>query len=133
MAPRMDEWDSEVTRYKPVGGLGVPDDDYQAEILSVAYEEDKDKLVWKLRLLNGHGKDKVIYHRRLMDDKQKREWAFKDLMSIGMKARSWTEALDNLRDLTGMVIEVTLKTKGKYQNVWVNRAVRELAEEDVPF
>lgn len=109
----------------------LPDGRYQVRVLETAIERAKRsgrlQLKWEFAVLNGPHKNRRIWLYHGLDNADALPYLKRDLAVAGLELTRLSELAERLHELNDVVLEVTLKTKGEYQNVYINKLI------DAPF
>ena len=131
MSNEMDEleqmWGAATTESRQTGEFeNLPDGKYQAKIESIRFGHTKEKglpmFSWDLILVSSHA-GRHIFHNRVMSSADNVKYAKQDFTNVGLHANSINELTDKLDEILDAVIEIQLKTKGQYQNCYINKVV----------
>lgn len=92
-------------------------------------------LVWHLRITGPDCKGQKLFRRNMIASEQNVAWLKKDLVACGVELDSLTQLPGALDRLVGLTLEVTKKTKGEYENVYINARVSSdgNSDTDLPF
>jgi hypothetical protein len=106
----------------------LPDGKYQVKVDSVAIEESKTsgrlQLKWVLKVIAGAFTGRLIWRYNGFDSTENLTFLKKDLTTCGVTVTRLSELEDNLQFLLDTVLEVQLKTKGEYQNCYINKEIQ---------
>jgi hypothetical protein len=112
----------------------LPDGKYQVKVDSVAIEESKTsgrlQLKWVLKVIAGAFTGRLIWRYNGFDSTENLTYLKKDLTTCGVTVTRLSELEDNLQFLLDTVLEVQLKTKGEYQNCYINKEIQ-MPEDDL--
>ena len=104
----------------------LPDGKYQVKIESIRFnhtkETNKPMFSWDLILVSKHA-GRHIFHNRVLGNADNMKWARQEFANLGLEANSINELTDKLDEILDAVIEIQLKTKGQYQNCYINKLV----------
>jgi hypothetical protein len=112
-----------------LSGDSVPDGKYRIAVDTVEFKTSKTGNVylgWQMTVLAGPHKGRKIFHRNMLGSKENLSFLKKDLHTCGMTdIRKLSELQSRLPDLLDIVLDVQVKTKGEFQNVYLNARVEE--------
>ena len=120
----------------------VPDGDYQVVVERVEIKEARSGnkyLNWGLKILGPVQKGRYLWHRNMFASASNLRFLKNDLSICGVVLERLGTLDARLKDLLDVKLEVTVKTKGEFQNIYFNRritgSVAEAAEQggDYPF
>jgi hypothetical protein len=127
------EWEqAEVETDKEYDAL--PDGKYQVVVDEVEIVESKAgnlQLKWQFGVFNGSHKGRKIWKYNGLEKTEHIEWLKKDIYTAGVEVRKLSDLPGQLNQLLDRVLEVTLKTKGDFTNVYINKLV-DAAGDDIP-
>lgn len=135
------DWDSEWESIPDDSGneyTDIPDGKYQCTVNKVYIDRSKAgrmQLVWDLIVLNGSHKERHIWRYNGMESAENLKFLKQDIGRCGVNIAKVSDLPNNLQYLLDKIIEVTLKTKGEFQNCYINKmiAAGEYNEDNVPF
>jgi len=119
-----DEWGeiSDSPAFEP-----LPDGRYQVRVAGTAIERAKRsgrlQLKWEFAVLSGPFKNRRIWLYHGLDNADALPYLKRDLAAAGLRLARLSELAGRLHELNGVILEVTLKTKGEYQNVYINKLI----------
>ena len=103
----------------------VPDGKYQAVVhkveLARSKQNDTPMLKWQLRIIAPHSVGRFIFRNNMLGNAENIKWLKQDLFTCGLELEKLSDLPNRLEDLLDVAIEVTVKTKGEYSNVFINR------------
>lgn len=119
----------------------VPDGDYQVIVDRVELKDSSKgnpMLSWGLKILGPTQKGRFLWHRNMFSTASNLRFLKQDLSICGVVLERLGTLDVRLKDLLDVKLEVTVKTKGEFQNIYFNRritdSVAEAAEQgDMPF
>jgi len=120
-------WGAAETKKPQAGEFeNLPDGKYQARIDSIRFghtkETAKPMFSWDMVLVSSHA-GRHIFHNRVMASADNVKWAKQDFANLDLQAESINELTDKLDEILDAIIEIQLKTKGQYQNCYINKVV----------
>jgi hypothetical protein len=77
-----------------------------------------------LRVLAGEYQGRCIFRYNGIANFDQVTFLKKDLHTCGLDLAKLSDLEDRIDELVGVVVEVTLKTKGEYQNCYINKQVK---------
>lgn len=135
-------WGSATVEKKQIGEYdNLPDGKYQAKIETVRFTRTKTTdlpmFSWDMILVSQHA-GRHVFHNRVLRDADSMKWAKQEFTNLGLEANSISELTSKLDEILDAVIEIQLKTKGEYQNCYINKMVskgfgHEVPAEDQPW
>ena len=104
----------------------LPDGKYQVRVETCRLTETKEAknpmLAWELTVVSPlHYEKRKVFHNRVIRDQESAKWAKQDFVNLGIQADTMTDLMDNLEKVLDCIIEIQLKTKGEFQNVYINK------------
>ena len=105
----------------------LPDGKYQmivekAEVQSS--QKGNPMLVWRFRILGPRYAGRKHWHRNMIVTKENLRWLKHDLTVAGLELGKLSDLPNRQGDLSGVTLEVQLKTKGERQNTFINKRIR---------
>lgn len=113
----------------------IPDGKYMCRIESVELKESKSgkpMLAQELRIIDGKFSKRKLFRNSLLVTEENVKYLKKDLHTLGIHLDRLSDLPDHLSSLLDIEVQVTVKTKGEYQNVWIDKRLG-IEDEDVPF
>lgn len=118
----------------PEGGSRVKDGDYQAEVKvcrieSSTFNRDGQNIYWELRILSGDYVGRDIKKWSAIE-RDRMPYIKKELETCGLNLARFSELPNRLRELIGVRLQVTVKSKAKksgtgtYTNVYFNELLK---------
>ena len=105
----------------------VPDAKYQVAIermeLTRARTSGQPMLRWMLRILNGPFANRCLFRHNMIATPENIKWLKTDLHTCGLEITKLSDLPQRLEQLLGVKLEVTVRTKGENQNVYLNRRI----------
>jgi hypothetical protein len=103
----------------------IPDGKYQVSIhkveLARSRQTDQPMLKWQLKIIAPKYVGRLIFRNNMLASAENIKWLKQDLFTCGLELAKLSELPDRLTDLLDVGLEVTVKTKGEYSNVFLNR------------
>ncbi len=112
----------------------VPDGKYQAVVERVELvrtAKGDPMLKWTLRISGPTHEDRLIWRNNVMASADNIAWLKKDLYACGLKLAKLSELPANLERLLDIHLEVTKRTKGDFESIYINKRIR-TADEEAP-
>ncbi|MBU0607873.1 MAG: DUF669 domain-containing protein [Armatimonadetes bacterium] len=116
----------------------VPDGKYQVTVdrveLTRTSSNGDPMLKWTLRILGPTHEGRLLWRYNVMASNEKIAWIKKDLLRCGVHLPRLSELPANLERLLDINLEVTKKTRGDFESVFIDRRIRtaEEASSDAP-
>ena len=105
----------------------VPDGKYQVAIekveLTRARTSGQPMLRWMLRVLNGPFGNRCLFRHNMIVTPENMKWLKTDLHTCGLKIERLSDLPTRLEQLLDVKLEVTKRTKGENENVYLNRRI----------
>lgn len=106
----------------------VPDGKYLVAVekveLTQAKTTGKNMLKWQLRILSPKNcANRVLFRNNMMASAENVKWLKQDLCTCGLKLEKLTDLPNRLHELLDVQLEVTARTRGEHQNVYLNKRV----------
>lgn len=104
----------------------IPDGKYQASVERVELLRTKQgdpKLQWKLRILGPKCQDRVVWRNNVIGTPENIAWLKKDLCTCGLRLKKLSELPANLERLLDIRLEVTKRSKGDYESIYINKRI----------
>ena len=127
----------EVYAEADVSGLDfepVPDGRYVVNVenaeLTRAQISGKPMLTWSLLILSGTHHGKPLWRNNLIVTPENIRWLKKDLLICGLDLKRISDLPDNIDQLINVQLEVAKRTRGENENIYFNRRVVELEEDE---
>lgn len=120
--------DSEVTddEFEP-----IPDGRYQVvvdRVELVRTTKGDPMLKWTLRILGPTHQGRLLWRNNVMATEQNVRWLKRDLYTCELRLARISELPANLEKLLDIKLEVTKKTQGEFDAVYLNRRIRTAGE-----
>ncbi len=100
-------------------------------------------MVWEFVIAEGQYEGWRLWKYNGLDSADKIGWLKNDLHKAGLKLEKLTDLGESLEHLLDRALEVNVKTKGEYQNVYINKEISlepstnmapiDINDEDLPF
>ena len=114
----------------------IPDGKYQVNVekveLTRAQSSGNPMLKWTLKILGPRFAGRLLWRNSVMASKENLKWLKTDLHTCGLEIEKLSDLPTRLGDLLDVKLEVTKRTKGESENIYLNRriVVEDLAPED---
>jgi len=114
----------------------IPDGKYQVNVekveLTRAQSSGNPMLKWTLKILGPRFAGRLLWRNSVMASKENLKWLKTDLHTCGLDVEKLSDLPARLGDLLDVKLEVTKRTKGESENIYLNRriVVEDLAPED---
>jgi len=114
----------------------IPDGKYQVNVekveLTRAQSSGNPMLKWTLKILGPRFAGRLLWRNSVMASKENLKWLKTDLHTCGLDIEKLSDLPARLGDLLDVKLEVTKRTKGENENIYLNRriVVEDLAPED---
>lgn len=105
----------------------VPDGKYQVKVekveLAKAQSSGNPMLKWTLKILGPKCAGRLLWRNSVMASKENLKWLKTDLHTCGVIIEKLSELPSRLGDLLDVTLEVTKRTKGESENIYINRRI----------
>ena len=105
----------------------VPDGKYQVIVerveLSRAKSSGNPMLKWTLKILAPTHAGRLLWRNNVMASKENIKWLKNDLHTCGLELEKLSELPERLNDLLDLTLEVTKRTRGENENIYLNRRI----------
>ncbi len=105
----------------------VPDGKYQVVVdrieLTKSQTSGNPMLKWKLKVLGPNHEGAIIWRNNVIGSKGNVQWLKNDLHVCGLDLEKLSELPVKLEKLLDVMLEVTKKTKGENENIYINRRI----------
>jgi len=105
----------------------VPDDKYQAlvdRVELVRTSKGDPMLKWALRILGPKYEGRLLWRYNVMATDENIRWLKKDLYACGVRLTRLSELPANLERLLDIKLNVTKKTRGDFESVYINGRIK---------
>lgn len=106
----------------------VPDGKYQVTVhkveLARSKTSDTPMLKWQLKIIAPAHIGRMIFRNNMMGSAENIKWLKQDLYACGLALDKLSELPNHLYELLDVALEVTVKTKGEYTNVFLNKRIQ---------
>lgn len=116
-----------------VGFSPVPDSTYQCRIddatLELSKSSKRPQISYALTVANGDFQNRKLWKRDGIDGEEQLEWTKGTLETLGLDIPEDIEGLPEiLEDVPGLYVEVTVKTKDEFQNIYFNELIEDVED-----
>ena len=105
----------------------VPDGKYQVNVekveITTARSSGNPMLKWMLRILAPRFRGRMLWRNNVMATRENIKWLKNDLHVCGLDLQKLSDLPANLDRLLDVKLEVTKRTKGDNENVYLNRRI----------
>lgn len=105
----------------------VPDGKYQVKVDRVEVARAKSSgnpmLKWTLKILAPTHAGRLLWRNNVMASKENIKWLKNDLHVCGLELEKLSELPERLDDLLDLTLEVTKRTRGENENIYLNRRI----------
>ncbi|HOZ49062.1 MAG TPA: DUF669 domain-containing protein [Candidatus Hydrogenedentes bacterium] len=105
----------------------VPDGKYQVKVDRVEIARAKSSgnpmLKWTLKILAPTHAGRLLWRNNVMASKENVKWLKNDLHVCGLELEKLSELPERLDDLLDLTLEVTKRTRGENENIYLNRRI----------
>ena len=105
----------------------VPDGKYQVNVekveITTARSSGNPMLKWMLRILAPRFRGRMLWRNNVMATRENLKWLKNDLHTCGLDLVKLSDLPANLDRLLDVKLEVTKRTKGDNENVYLNRRI----------
>lgn len=103
----------------------IPDGKYQVNVekveLTTARSSGNHMLKWTLRILAPRFRGRLLWRNNVMASRQNIKWLKNDLHRCGLDLQKLSDLSANLDRLLDVKLEVTKKTRGDNENIYIDR------------
>ncbi len=105
----------------------VPDGTYQVNVKKAELTRSKSSetpmLKWTLEILAPKHKGRLLFRNNMIETPENIKWLKTDLHTCGLDLKKLSDLPANLEKLLDVKLEVTKRTRGEYENVFLNRRI----------
>jgi hypothetical protein len=105
----------------------VPDGKYQVNVEKVELAHAKSTgntmLKWTLKIIAGRYAGRLLWRNNVMATRENIKWLKGDLHTCGLDLDRLSDLQPNLEKLLDVKLEVTKRTKGENQNIYLNKRI----------
>lgn len=105
----------------------VPDGKYQVIVerveLSRAKSSGNPMLKWTLKILAPTHAGRLLWRNNVMASKENIKWLKNDLHTCCLELEKLSDLPERLNDLLDLTLEVTKRTRGENENIYLNRRI----------
>lgn len=103
----------------------VPDGKYQVVVhkveLARSKQTDTPMLKWQFKVVAPNHVGRMIFRYNMLASAENIKWLKQDLYTCGLALERFSDLSGRLEELLDVGLEVTVKTKGEFSNVFLNR------------
>jgi hypothetical protein len=121
----------------------IPDGKFQAQIDRIELTHSKTSgnpmLKWALKILGPTHEGRLLWRNNVMASAENVKWLKGDLHICGLELEKLSDLPDNLEKLLDVKLEITKRTRGDNENIYLNRRImtddipEENLDDDIPF
>ncbi len=111
----------------------VPDGKYQVNVDRVELvrtTKGDPMLKWTMRILGPNFAGRNLWRYNVMASDENIRWLKKDLYACELRLGRLSELPANLERLLDVRLEVTKRTKGEYESIYINKRIRTAGEQE---
>ena len=111
----------------------VPDGKYQVNVDRVELvrtTKGDPMLKWTMRILGPNFAGRNLWRYNVMASDENIRWLKKDLYACELRLTRISELPANLERLLDVRLEVTKRTKGEYESIYINKRIRTAGDQD---
>jgi hypothetical protein len=111
----------------------VPDGKYQVNVDRVELvrtTKGDPMLKWTMRILGPNFAGRNLWRYNVMASDENIRWLKKDLYACELRLTRISELPANLERLLDVRLEVTKRTKGEYESIYINKRIRTADDQD---
>ena len=105
----------------------IPDGKYQVNVeraeLTRAQTSGNPMLKWTLRILAPSHKGRLLWRNNVMASNENIKWLKQDLFTCGLQLQRLSDLPGQLEQLLNVKLEVTKRTRGENENIYLNRRI----------
>jgi len=105
----------------------IPDGKYQVNVerveLTRAQTSGNPMLKWTLRIIAPRFRGRLLWRNNVMVSRENIKWLKTDLHTCGLSLEKISDLPANLEKLINIKLEVTKRTRGENENVYLNRRI----------
>ena len=105
----------------------VPDGKFQVRVQSVELTRAKSSgnpmLKWTLKILAPTHAGRLLWRNNVMASKENIKWLKNDLHVCGVELEKLSDLPNRLEELLDLTLEITKRTRGENENVYLNRRI----------
>jgi hypothetical protein len=121
----------------------IPDGKFQVQIDRIELTHSKTSgnpmLKWALKILGPTHEGRLLWRNNVMASAENVKWLKGDLHICGLELEKLSDLPDNLEKLLDVKLEITKRTRGDNENIYLNRRImtddipEENLDDDIPF
>ena len=105
----------------------IPDGKYQVNVeraeLTRAQTSGNPMLKWTLRIIAPRFRGRLLWRNNVMVSRENIKWLKTDLHTCGLNLEKISDLPANLEKLINIKLEVTKRTRGENENVYINKRI----------
>ena len=105
----------------------IPDGNYQVNVeraeLTRAQTSGNPMLKWTLRIIAPRFRGRLLWRNNVMVSRENIKWLKTDLHTCGLSLAKISDLPANLEKLINIKLEVTKRTRGENENVYLNKRI----------
>jgi len=105
----------------------IPDGKYQVNVerveLTRAQTSGNPMLKWTLRIIAPRFRGRLLWRNNVMATRENIKWLKTDLHTCGLSLEKLSDLPANLEKLINIKLEVTKRTRGENENVYLNKRI----------
>ena len=105
----------------------IPDGKYQVNVerveLTRAQTSGNPMLKWTLRIIAPRFRGRLLWRNNVMATRENIKWLKTDLHTCGLSLQKISDLPANLEKLINIKLEVTKRTRGENENVYLNKRI----------
>jgi len=105
----------------------IPDGKYQVNVerveLTRAQTSGNPMLKWTLRIISPRFRGRLLWRNNVMATRENIKWLKTDLHTCGLSLEKISDLPANLEKLINIKLEVTKRTRGENENVYLNKRI----------
>ncbi len=124
LADVLAQFDDTFNNLEVVAESEIPDGKYHVTVEKAELTKSQTgnpMLLWRLRIIGPDQDGQVLWHRNMIATEDNVMWLKKDLVTCGVHLDRLSELPGALDRLVGLTLAVAKKTKGEYENVYLNK------------
>ena len=110
----------------------VPDGKYQVRVDRVELTRTKTSgqpmLKWALKIIGPSHAGRLLWRNNVIATKENVKWLKKDLYTAGLELQKLSELPANLDQLLDVTLEITKRTRGEYEDIFLNKRIKTTEE-----
>lgn len=134
----LEGYDDDYQKAEATNGAELPDATYSMlvtdAVIKLTKETQKPMLALSLVVMGGQYDGRKQWRNSVITP-ESLGFIKSDLKTMGMELEKFSDLEERVSELIGLELDVTVSTKGKFRNLYINRVISAPANEpaDVPF